>query len=416
MEPRWARSLHWNGNAWVSDSGLYVSNKRFGIGINTPEAPLSVVAGANLAVFNAKRAANFDPGEFEIAFDGPDSTGLSIDEVTDTGNESRLFIEGGTGSVGIGTTAPQAPLAVTSSSSGDVIRFKAPENGAYNIDWAMRFIAPGAPNSGLGITDESSGASQTRLFIADTTGNVGIGTTDPDAALTIRSGNELKQHFQNGDVPTSSDFWNTIDSYGMNTGQGSPDSAHIHLTLQSSTGHLGVGTNDPPAPLAIKSREVLKTYFETGDIPAQDNFGFTSNSAGFGIQQGTPSSLTSRMFIQGTTGFVGIGTITPEQKLHIEDASPGGLTGLKILNTASVGNQGWRMGHLQDTGERDGAFSILEETGTGLLERITVLPSGHVGVNEPVPDTKLHVSRSVSDPSTAINLMEGTGIMTPLDP
>ena len=86
------------------------------------------------------------------------------------------------------------------------------------------------------------------------------------------------------------------------------------------------------------------------------------------------------------------------------------MSGLQIRNTASTHNEGWRFGHLQDVDERDGAFALMEKTGPELLERITVLSSGRVGINEEIPDTKLHVSRDLTEPGAALDLIEGTGI------
>src|SRR5262249_22510629 len=89
-----------------------------------------------------------------------------------------------------------------------------------------------------------------------------------------------------------------------------------------------------------------------------------------------------------------------------------GVTGIKILNTASLANNGWRVGHLQDaSSERNGAFSLLEES-SGLTEneRLVVLPGGNVGISEPAPDTKLHVSRPVADPDMPVDLRQGTGL------
>ena len=336
--------MHWDGARWVVDSGLYVSNRRLGIGITTPESPLSIAADQN----------------------------------------------------------------------GRLIKASGSTNEVNNENWSFGFVAPGTPNSGLGIADESSGTSLTRLFIADTSGNVGLGTTTPDAALTIRSSNPLKEHFQNGSVPTQSDFWSMIDSDGMSTGQGNPDTAHVHITLQSMTGYLGIGTQDPPAPLSIESRAVLKGYFQTGDVPAPNDFGFTlTDTTGFGIDQGIPGSMTSRLFIQESTGFVGLGTTTPEGKLHVQGANDGGRVGMHISNTAASSDGGWSLSVHDDNTvtARNKTLMIHEKTGIELSERMTFLSGGNVGINEVLPYAQLHVTRPVSDPNTAINLAENTGIL-----
>lgn len=337
--------LRWDGNAWVTEPGLYAQGKRFGFGGETaPEAPVGI------------------KGE--------------------VGQDDRMI----------------------SFTSTDAVQ-----------KWNINLNPTGNDVDGFSIDDASTGTGSSRLFIAPVNGNVGIGTSDPDAALTIRSDNPLKAHFQNGNIPTQDDFWNTIDSYGLNTGQGNPDTGHVHLTLQSMTGHLGLGTNDPPAPLSIESREVLKTYFQTGDVPTQDQFGFTSDGTGFGIEQGAPDALTSRFFIQSSTGNVGIGTTSPQERFHMHAVHNGQSVGLRVSNGAVSTNGGWSLGHLNDelVAERNGAFSILEAPGSGGGaggSRVVVLPGGNVGINEEMPMTTLHVTRPVSDPAAAVSLNENSGI------
>ncbi|MCX6292391.1 MAG: hypothetical protein NT126_11605, partial [Bacteroidetes bacterium] len=36
------QTLHWDGAAWVADSGIYSNGKRFGIGVTTPASPLGI--------------------------------------------------------------------------------------------------------------------------------------------------------------------------------------------------------------------------------------------------------------------------------------------------------------------------------------------------------------------------------------
>lgn len=331
--------LHWTGTQWAADSGLYVHAKRFGIGVQQPDAPLGIRADAS--------------GQLCLSY---------LNE-----NNPKWKCED-----------------------------RALAGGPGGLHW-MDLTANG-------------GTGASRLFIQDNTGHIGLGTTDPDAALTVRSNTPLKQHFQNGDVPTQDDFWSLIDSRGLSTGQGDPDSAHIHLTVQSLTGHLGIGTDDPPAPLSIKSRSNLKSFFQTGDIPTQDDFAFTTDSTGFGIEQGAPSALTSRLFIQQSTGKVGVGTITPAEKLHVNgrivvgDApSPTPSTDGAIRYTGTD-FEGYTSGSWRSLG---GPWEKVDNTdGVSLLSP----PNSKVGINEPLPYTPLHVSKPVSDPTEPISLDPHSGI------
>lgn len=176
---------------------------------------------------------------------------------------------------------------------------------------------------------------------------------------------------------------------------------------------FGIGTNEPPAPLSIESREILKTYFQTGDIPTQNDFAFhLTDSTGFSIEQGTPATSTSRLFIQQSTGNVGLGTTSPEQRLHVVGAQDGGPVGLLMMNTAASSTDGWSLAVMDDNAvtARNKTFAIQEKNGSTLTERITLLPGGNLGVNEQLPYATLHVSRPLADPSQAISLSENTGI------
>ncbi|MBP6699094.1 MAG: hypothetical protein KA175_15845, partial [Flavobacteriales bacterium] len=285
--------MHWDGGAWVADSGLYVHDKRFGIGITTPECPLGIKG---------------EPGQDDA-----------------------------------------------------MISFHSEDDSQK---WNINLNPTGGDVDGFSIDDASSGLSQSRLFIADSTGHVGIGDTVPEAPLSIESRNILKTYFETGDIPTQDNFGISTDGAGLSIGQGAPDGQASRIFIQTSTGHVGIGDTIPEAPLAIKSRNILKTYFETGDIPAQDNFGISTDSAGFDIGQGIPGSMTSRLFIDASTGNVGVGTTTPTEKYFIHAIHAGERTGLGLRNGAVAANAGWVIAHLADAApQRTGAFALLEKDG-----------------------------------------------------
>ncbi|MBL8002277.1 MAG: hypothetical protein JNL05_09975 [Flavobacteriales bacterium] len=312
---------------------------------------------------------------------------------------------------GIGVAQPDAPLAIRSSGNGYKL-FSV--TGQPTPVGAAHFTAslPQTPQaSGFDLAEDTTGGSASRLFIQQSTGNVGLGTTHPEGALTLRTSNPRKVGFQNGDIPNQDDFWNLIDSRGYGVGQGLSDSITLHVVVQDSTGHLGVGTDDPPAPLTVASREKLKTYFQTGDIPTQDDFAFTSDSTGFGVGQGMPGALVSRLFIQASTGNVGLGTIAPAEKLHLNGAIVVGDTYNATPNDGTIRYtgtdfEGYTAGNWRSLG---GPWEKVDNTaGVSLLS-----PSNaRVGINEPLPQTTLHVQRPASDPDNGTQLDAGSGIAT----
>ncbi|TND08166.1 MAG: hypothetical protein FD123_2560 [Bacteroidetes bacterium] len=227
---------------------------------------------------------------------------------------------------------------------------------------------------------------------------------------------QLKAFFETGDIPTEDQFADLIDSYIHKLDDG------VSIFVTPTGKRFGIGTTTPESPLGIQAEgddRVISMTSADGLSEWHITLNPTAGDVkGFSIEEETAAGNISRIFAEKGTGMVGIGNTDPTAKLHITDANPDSATAMKIEN-AQVGtepgvvNRAWQLGHIHDPSipERMGAFSILEETtGTTLAERITILPTQHVGVNEPLPDATLHVNRSVIDPLTKVQLVQGSGI------
>src|SRR5690606_34964803 len=136
-----------------------------------------------------------------------------------------------------------------------------------------------------------------------------------------------------------------------------------------------------------------------------------SDDKGLNIAQETTGGSESRLFINQDSGNIGLGSLNPEQKLQLEASSPTDIVGLKMLNNATVANNGWSIGHLQAEEElRDGGLSFRSKVDNP-IERLFINPTGNVGINQPLPQTKLHVSLPLEDPNSVIGLTEDSGVM-----
>ncbi len=232
--------------------------------------------------------------------------------------------------------------------------------------------------------------------------------------MAIEPRDQLKTYFETGDIPTQDQFDAVLDSYVHKT----DDGITIYNVPSTTEIYFGINTLIPEAPLGITAMsddDTLAGFNKVGDTTATWFFNLNpENGAGFNIDQSLISGRTSRFFIQESDGNVGIGSTTPTQKLEVEASSGNNVTALRIVNTATVANNGFILGHEHNGSEPgiNGSFSISENEFSQTTKRIVVRPGGNVGVNMLEPDTKLHIGGNLASPSIDLDLIEGTGLVT----
>lgn len=356
--------MHWDGTVWVVDSGLYVHQRKLGIGVHEPDAPLALkTGGGSYKLFSVTGQPSPVGESARFSASLPETTtasGFDLAEEATGGSASRLFIQRGTGNIGIGTTAPAARLHTrgTSGGVGAVVSKVSNSDVTTNAGWGVGHVHDASPES-------------------------------------------------DGSFVLFEDLWPEASDSDFN------DAA---LRVMHG-GNVGIGSLHPPAMLTVGKRDALKTYFETGDIPTQDDFSFRlTDSTGFSVEQGMPGSSTSRFFIEQGTGNVGIGTTTPAEKFFVHAVHNGHSVGMRVSNGAVSSNDGWTLGHIDDDviPARSGAFALMEAPGSGGGaggSRMVVMPGGNVGINEEMPYATLHVTKPASDPTEPISLIENTGVV-----
>ncbi len=212
----------WSGiNSVTGDNDFFWNNtnKRLGIGTNTPGYSLEVRGAGDQSLYLAKTGTTYlraTAGTNAELF-----TGGSM--VLGSGNTERIRIAS-TGNVGIGTTSPSDKLTVSGNLSifGNKIY-----NGSGANSAGVSFPSSTTRIDGFnGITFHSStttvGSQSERMRIANN-GNVGIGTTSPAAALDVigrigltDSNNNVSVGYQAGDAITTA-VNNTIIGYNAGT-------------------------------------------------------------------------------------------------------------------------------------------------------------------------------------------------------
>jgi hypothetical protein len=304
---------------------------------------------------------------------------LQVQSDTDT---HALFVRGSDGEVGIGESAPLAKLHVKTGHSGGSVHSNADDfaiesdgNAGLTIstpDTATAFIvygdasgstpayhryahatdtygfviasnelhsisATGTVINGSNIDHDFRVASDTKtfaLFVQGSDGNVGIGQSAPAVDLTVGSYNTLitsegpiASFFKGND--TSVD----ILSAANNTGQG-PRLRLLEYSAAKYGGELfyDSGTNDFMLSQYANDFENTRLSIRSTEIVAND----PGLDRDFRVESDTN---THALFLEGSSGHIGIGTSTPLSPLEIKIATgdSGGSSGIRMTTVDGGG-------------------------------------------------------------------------------
>jgi len=281
--------------------------------------------------------------------------------------------------------------------------------------WSLAGNALGAsPTAFLGTTDNNAlvvqtGNPSTERLRVDPSGNVGIGTAAPTAALHLGLGKGLR--IEGGTSTTDANDYFSFGGYGT-FGIDAPGAANGRFVVQKS-GNVGIGTSAPVSTLHVNGALTLSPQSDI--VLASGAFGsvvgsilreVTSHSLG-GVGAGLVSRGSELAFytnplvtalavsLTGTpppplpgpterlridcNGQVGIGTSSPGFALHLASGLAlrieGGTNAADTTNYFSFGGLG--------------TFGV---DAPGVPNgRFVVLNNGNVGVGSPNPNFALHL-------------------------
>lgn len=202
-------------------------------------------------------------------------------------------------------------------------------------------------------------------------------------------------------VPAQVSFWTAASggirtSEGVGIGTGAVQSP-FHV-FSSTANNLALFDSDAAAGSWVYFRNT-----SAGGRPWALISSGSANSEGAGKLMFLDSAVPSVRMALDTGGSLGIGTASPTARLHVE----GGPTYNQGLFAASDVNGTWlnlwnqsaggRVWNLVSTGSAnsEGSGALVLRDGTIGAPRMTILPSGNVGINTVTPEKTLSVNGSV---------------------
>ena len=341
--------------------------------------------GRHIAIRDSNGDAVASIGGVDLG--GAGTTGLYFATGSVSGISEAMRIDS-TGNVGIGTTTPNTALQVNQATTVPLLIHR-PSNTNFDPHGIGFSTRNDAANGGLGdvrsgIFSDYNGdlflaASQSsittnpgassRLFIEGSNGNVGIGTTSPQAALhvagafntTAPTGNGVLMGFFNnshGYIQLNGPSGGYIDFSTSGTdhkGRLLYDNASNYMRFDTngsekmriqSGGNVGIGTTNP----------LYKIHSSSSG--ARNDLQFTLDSLGTGSTDGAQLGIqaggayiwnfenndlyfatnNSRVLSIKPSGNVGIGTTSPVAKLHVEGDKSYSLGYLDATSDLHIGN------------------------------------------------------------------------------
>jgi len=275
---------------------------------------------------------------------------------------SRMFIAND-GRIGIGTPAPGFLLDI--KNTGSTTPGIGIGNGTGNYLLGVGITAANANE--FGIYDINAGMAR---FILNSNGNVGIGTTTPAAALTVsRSGVNSGGAYPALQIET--------------TGSGNIYGPVLYLNGTS-------GTNGRMWGL------ISSGAYDAAGTGAAGNFAIYDTNAG------------SRLVIN-SSGHVGIGTINPQNRLHVEGG--GATEWMRISSTASGSAGAFDIYSSASGGFNAGTVGFNTNStapiafNNGGMETMRIAYGGNVGIGTTSPGSQL----TIRSGSTGVSIEPGSG-------
>ena len=338
--------------------------------------------------------------------------------------ENNLIVDG---NVGIGTTSPGTKLDVNgnikSNAEFQIFTGTTDIGQISNLSGALNIQGTSTRDVSMG-----SDTKPQSLFIEGSNGNVGIGTTSPNAKLEVNdSANDIQMRLgsltagispilrlQGKNSANTTNYYADIELDAedgkliFNDPGTSGGSIGQNPMVLDSNGNVGIGTTSPSANLDILNGTTGASLKLSATSTAYWQLQRDSVTGNLNISD---DALGNVMSFDQLTGNVGIGTDSPYRKLSV--AGIGGFydtTGstdkhIILINDGSSSTVG-------STYTSTGSFTPLHfETSSSV--RMAIATGGNVGIGTTSPNAKLQVAGQVYiDGSNGTN---GLSLLRPTD-
>ena len=324
------------------------------------------------------------------------------------------------GNVGIGTTTtnaisgtnPTLTLGGTGISGGLILQ-KAGTDTARLYENASNMVHQGM--SGVGHHFYVNAVTQ--AMVIDTVGNVGIGTTSPDAPLTVHSSTDPEIRFGYSSTQDHRIQWDSSKVYIHADPENANASSALALYVDGTarlyipdSGNVGIGTTSPYGRLNVipssnPTTPTAANQISIGESSANSQYNlrlgyFLEGGAYKGSIQAISGNTPNTLILNGDGGNVGIGTTSPGTKLTVQSGiNTSSATVISLLQT-TTGAEKAAAGlgiSIQNGGESTNAADLWFTTATGgsLFERMRITADGNVGIGTTAPGAKLDVSGNI---------------------
>jgi len=403
------------GGLWEKGAGtdIYYDDGNVGIGTTSPAEKLHVAgdirldAGGDIAF--ADDNTRIHESSDDLYFEADDDIYISPDDDIRM-DGSTLFVDGSANRVGIGTAAPDYKLDVAGSVGVSDYIYHNGDSNTYSLfesdrvryyvggKWLFDARETTQDYVKLGDGGDVDINLNDDVFVRGSDGNVGIGTTSPGAKLDV-----------NGDITAATTITSPQFCIGAACRSSWPSSPWERIDpmfwpngVYFDGGLVGIGTQVPDNELDVKGGIRVKSGISNGQVFLEILPQYSPGEVQFKASHYGTGTLPSITFNIGNTeevridpgGYVGIGTDSPDQKLHVSGGyiRDSGVEPKLFLEETDNSDKTWIMG------VNDGEFWISENISSITNHRIQIEEGGNVGIGATNPNSKLHVNAPSGTP------------------